>query len=130
MGLLREDKIFAAKDCTKFALNRGESSDMVSYSENAKARFHGNCTFAENGTLINTVLDTVEYHDLVKNLMGPVTGEPPSVPTFLTKTGSDDHKVMYTSYSRSGNTFLRRYLEQITGINTGSDGDLDYSLHH
>jgi len=122
--------IYAAKDCTKFALARSEGSEMVSYSENAKARFHGNSTFNKNGTLINTALESVAYADLVEKLMGPVTGEPPAVPTFLTKTGNDENKVMYTSYSRSGNTFLRRYLEQITGVNTGSDGDLDYMLHH
>jgi hypothetical protein len=29
--------------------------------------------------------------------------------------------ITYTSYPRSGNTFLRKYLENITGIATGSD---------
>ena len=33
-------------------------------------------------------------------------------PTFLTtEANSENNKVMYTSYSRSGNTFLRKYLE-------------------
>ena len=29
--------------------------------------------------------------------------------------------VAFQSYPRSGNTFLRKYLEQITGIYTGAD---------
>lgn len=40
-----------------------------------------------------------------------------------------DCKVAYTSYSRSGNTFLRKLLEKTSGIWTGSDGDLNYHLH-
>ena len=32
-------------------------------------------------------------------------------------------KVLLTSYSRSGNTLIRKYLEDITGIITGSDVD-------
>jgi len=41
-----------------------------------------------------------------------------------------DNKIAYASYSRSGNTFLRRYLEKVGGIYTGSDGDLNYALHY
>jgi hypothetical protein len=49
--------------------------------------------------------------------------------TFL--DGADfDSKVAYTSYSRSGNTLFRKLLEQTTGVFTGSDGDLNYSLHY
>lgn len=45
------------------------------------------------------------------------------IPTFL--NGKDfKNKVAFTSYSRSGNTFLRKYLEEITGVCTGSDGDI------
>ena len=30
---------------------------------------------------------------------------------------------------RNGNTFLRRYLEQITGVYTGTDMNIDYTFH-
>ena len=33
-------------------------------------------------------------------------------------------QVGLTSFSRSGNSMLRAYLEKITGLATGSDGDL------
>jgi hypothetical protein len=45
--------------------------------------------------------------------------------------GSDlDKKVAYASYSRSGNTLFRIYIENATGIWTGSDGDLNQCLHY
>lgn len=40
---------------------------------------------------------------------------------FLDGTELKKNKVCYQSYPRSGNTFLRKYLELITGIATGSD---------
>lgn len=39
---------------------------------------------------------------------------------------SGDHVALMT-FPRSGNSFLRRYLELITGIYTGSDIDVRYS---
>lgn len=38
-------------------------------------------------------------------------------------------KVVLTSYPRSGNTLLRKYLEDITGIVTGSDCDVKRKLN-
>lgn len=37
--------------------------------------------------------------------------------------------ISYTSYPRSGNTFLRKYLENITGIATGSDQLMKFTLN-
>jgi len=36
--------------------------------------------------------------------------------------------VVFLSYPRSGNTFLRNYLEEITGIVTGSDMSLELTI--
>jgi len=38
------------------------------------------------------------------------------------------HAIAYSSYPRSGNTFLRKYLENITGIATGSDQLMKFCL--
>ena len=38
-------------------------------------------------------------------------------------------KVAFQSLVRSGNTFLRKYLEQITGIFTGADMGIDMTFH-
>ena len=39
-------------------------------------------------------------------------------------------KVILTSYPRSGNTLLRKYLEDITGVITGSDCDVKRKLNN
>ena len=39
---------------------------------------------------------------------------------FLDSTSIEGKRVGFTSYPRSGNSFLRRYLEQVSGTTTGS----------
>jgi hypothetical protein len=43
------------------------------------------------------------------------------IPTFLDGKPITGDKVAYMTYPRSGNTFLRKYLELITGVTTGSE---------
>ena len=40
---------------------------------------------------------------------------------YLDGEANPSNKVAFTSFPRSGNSFLRRYLELLTGIVTGSD---------
>ena len=43
-------------------------------------------------------------------------------PKFLDgKVSMDGHRVAFPSFPRTGNSFLRKYLQQVTGISTGSD---------
>ena len=44
-------------------------------------------------------------------------------------SGGLDDAISYTSYPRSGNTMLRKYLENITGIATGSDQIMKWTLN-
>lgn len=37
--------------------------------------------------------------------------------------------ITYATYPRSGNTFLRKYFEEITGVATGSDMVMKYNLN-
>lgn len=47
---------------------------------------------------------------------------------FLNKKQSlDGNKVAFISFPRSGNSFLRKYLESLTGIITGSDCPMTFS---
>ena len=46
---------------------------------------------------------------------------------FLDGADMTGNQVAFTSFPRSGNTFLRRYLEEITGIYTGSDMLVEYT---
>jgi len=44
---------------------------------------------------------------------------------FLDENDSiEGNKIFYTSYPRSGNSFLRKLLEEVTGIATGSNWPL------
>ena len=38
------------------------------------------------------------------------------------------NRVALQSFCRSGNTFLRRFVEQITGVYTGSDMSIEYTF--
>ena len=116
------------------------NAELTLFQKNAERRFFGTPTFdSSTGVLINSSKQpTFAYKDVIQKLMGECKTDEQETkdliarrPTFLTtEANSENNKVMYTSYSRSGNTFLRKYLEQLTGINTGSDGDLNYNLHH
>jgi hypothetical protein len=46
---------------------------------------------------------------------------------FLDKEPIDGKKVCFTSIHRSGNTFMRQYLEMLTGVATGGDVKFDIS---
>ena len=37
-------------------------------------------------------------------------------------------KVSYSTYPRVGNSFLRKYLQMITGVATGSDMTMEFNL--
>lgn len=43
---------------------------------------------------------------------------------FLDGSPKPGNKVAFCSFPRSGNSFLRKYLEKLTGITTGSDNDI------
>lgn len=57
-----------------------------------------------------------EYRDLLKD--GPV---------FLDRS-EEFPKVAFASWARTGNSFLRKLLEQVTGVFTGSDMQLEKTL--
>jgi hypothetical protein len=44
---------------------------------------------------------------------------------FLDESEPVRNRICYSSHPRSGNTFLRKYFETVTGISTGSDMSLD-----
>ena len=67
------------------------------------------------------------YDDLRADLLTLVSDdEQLNLPEIkLIEKGNSDHKtIVLASYSRSGNTMLRAYLEKIMGLATGSDGNI------
>ena len=69
--------------------------------------------------------------DLKKTLLGPVESAADYEQKLLSDTrelvrlldgaSTQGDRTSYMTYPRSGNTFLRKYLELITGVGTGSD---------
>jgi hypothetical protein len=89
--------------------------------------FFGNTKTDARGRIINTELPFKKLEHIKRHLLSPKIDLDNNVPpTFLKGL---HEKIAFTSYSRSGNTLLRKYLENITGVVTGSDGDLRHSLH-
>lgn len=129
VNMFRTGSFFARLDFNKFSL-RKLNQEFVSASESVALFHRGNEVDRNNGLIKNEVLPTVSYQELKSRLLGqsgPV--EELELPTFLNGQAFGN-KIAYASYSRSGNTFFRKYLEQIGGIFTGSDGDLNYALHY
>ena len=47
----------------------------------------------------------------------------------LIEKGKSEHNtIVLTSYSRSGNTMIRAYIEKIMGLATGSDGNIQTKM--
>ena len=47
---------------------------------------------------------------------------------FLDGAPNKSNKIAFCSFPRSGNTFLRRYMELLTGISTGADNSLNFGF--
>jgi len=47
----------------------------------------------------------------------------------LDGTQNKSNKIGFQSFPRSGNTFLRKYCELLTGVETGGDNTLNVNVH-
>jgi hypothetical protein len=47
---------------------------------------------------------------------------------FLDGADLSGFKIAYATFPRTGNTLLRKYIEEITGVATGADMSLDLTL--
>ena len=139
--IFRLDGICTNKDATKYSIKpittlklnkRGEmeKDEYMTYHQGIEHKFPG-YKLDENHIVVNVsdVTIDLEQHcklllskrlediDLYNNkLKGELFG---GQAHFL--SGKPLRAVSYTSYPRSGNTFLRKYLENITSVATGSD---------
>jgi hypothetical protein len=71
--------------------------------------------------------------DLEKHIQLLLSKDLTNIPDFSRQarflSGAPFQAISYTSYPRSGNTFLRKYLENITGVATGSDQLMKFTLN-
>ncbi|CDW90322.1 fbox domain containing protein [Stylonychia lemnae] len=132
-NLFRSNAFYSNPDCSKFSMTQIDQS-YKKYSEQIEAIYPG--YFIDDNFLVvnkndlqidlNSLrdfflsTDLVNYETLKANFIGTQT-------RFLMPT--KELGVTYTSFPRSGNTFLRKYFETITGIATGSDMVMKFSLN-
>ena len=127
-NMVRAGMIFARKDYNKFSSKKVEGV-YLGIQEMLDTVHRGNEIDRATGLLRNINIPTVSYKEHAEHLLSKGDLSELGLPKFFDSKPYDG-KVAYASYSRSGNTFFRRYLEQAGGIFTGSDGDLNYALHY
>ena len=131
-SLLREDLVFVDKICYRWTVRKQEG--FSSYSERFRQLFgaDGKYKCAPGGSIYPAKARTLSYSHLISVLKSKDValleenrwiwdGEF----RFLDgqeRLGFEGHRnhVQFTSFPRSGNSFLRRLVEQLTGTTTGS----------
>jgi hypothetical protein len=95
-----------------FSLQRDENNShgMLSWQENIALKFKGKKLCQTTQRVLNGDSPTLDLANLKALLLAPAGEEGDRELKFLNPSGVLN-KVMYNSYSRSGNTFLRKYLE-------------------
>ena len=123
-SLLREDLIYADLLSYRYTVNKQEG--YFSYSEIFQKKFPFGYVCDKQGRVVPSIARRVNLN----NLRNVLTSQDEAV--FMENSWIWDgefrfldsqpieRRIGFTSYPRSGNSFLRRYVEQITGITTGS----------
>jgi len=120
--------IYARKDFNKFSTIKQDN--FFTLSENLDLRHHSNQVDHMSGKILNSKHPSTTFSDLRSKLLSKeVDLLDENLPVSFLCQNSSTPTIAYTSYSRSGNTFLRKYLENSNGTFTGSDADLNYSMH-
>ena len=142
--LFKADEIFANPDGTEFSVKKiwqtketGEVVEFFNYTEGLRKKFPGyemdsnNVVYNVSDREINLddhwKLLLIDYNEKLYNEKVADDSFGRTQAKFLSKGLSD--AISYTSYPRSGNTMLRKYLENITGIATGSDQIMKFTLN-
>ena len=143
--LFKEDRVMCDTECNQYSLDTFKQLDQVtnpkgqfelcsdrmqrrfpSYELDEGNRFRpGPETETANFTTLKNLLLSKDLTDITK--LHEMTADDKCV--FLdSSVDLTGNKVAFQSFVRSGNTFLRRYIEQITGIFTGSDMGIDHTF--
>ena len=142
--LFKADELFANPDGTEFSVKKifvynsdGTTVEFFNYTEGLRKKFPG-YELDENNVIYNVNDKEINLDDHWKLLLTDFDEKlykekiaddsfGRTQAKFLSKGLSD--AISYTSYPRSGNTMLRKYLENITGIATGSDQIMKFTLN-
>lgn len=128
VSLAREDLIFSDKICYRWTVNKQDG--YFSYSELVTKNFGSTYGCDSAGRIYPKTARTVNYAHLVSVLKSKDEqvfkdnawlwdGEFRLLDRKLNLLAEKNH-VCFTSFPRSGNSFLRKFIEQVSGISTGS----------
>lgn len=130
-SLFREDMLYANDVCSHYSITR--HAGYLNYSEIFRKKIGDGYRINKDGTVAATTAKTLNFRNLIKMLKSKdaslfeqsqwmwngdfkfLDGE--KLPS----------KIAFNTFPRSGNSFLRRLLEQVTGISTGATVQLHTS---
>ena len=130
-SLFREDWLYTNDLASHYSLKRHDG--FFNFSEMFRKRYGNEYITAKDGTVIPTTARQINF----KSLWDMLRSSDESVFTKNKWIYDGDFKfcdgeklpskIAFNTYPRSGNSFLRKYLEQLTGISTGATVQLHTS---
>jgi hypothetical protein len=123
-SLFREDMLYCNDLGSHYSVTRHEG--FLNFSEMFRKRYGDGYNTLKDGTVAVTTAKTINFKSLIKMLKSKdekdfVANEWIYNGDFKFLDGERiNSKIGFNTYPRSGNSFLRKYLEQLTGISTGA----------
>lgn len=125
--LCRKDMVFTNKSHQQFSFERF-NDEYRKFSEMMETDYAGYELGSDERTLVAKTARTVSLKDLKKVLLSKDMKDYEDNrwmfeggAKFLDGEDIDGSRIAMVTYPRTGNTFLRKLLQEITGIATGSD---------
>ena len=132
-ALLRTDAFYGNHDFTKFSMKK-INDEYLLFSESIATKYPGYIMDKkyriQNKDDVEVDLNRFKDLLLSKNIDDYFSNKDKyfgKQTRFLNR--EPIHNITYASYPRSGNSFLRKYFENITGLATGSDMVLKFNLN-
>ena len=135
MELFRDDKVLATKDMHKFSVNPAmqhtdsNKTDCMLFSDRVALMYPGYLIDERLCIRAGPTSQTLNFDNLRELFLSKDLSrcaefkwiEQESNRFLDGKVDMLPHSVAFSSYPRAGNSFLRRYIESITGITSGSN---------
>ena len=130
-SLFREDMLFANDVCSHYSVTRHEG--FLNYTEIFRKKIGEGYKINKDGTVAVTTAPTLNFRNLTEMLKSKDAALFEQAQwmwngDFKFLDGEVlPSKIAFNTFPRSGNSFLRRLLEQVTGISTGATVQLHTS---
>jgi len=130
-NLFRTDALYGNSEMVKYSTEK-LTDEYSTFSEKLKERYPGYTIDDHFAIVPLPETRTVNFKDFIELLKSKNLSKLKENrwifeggAKFLDGTVPVKNKICYSSHPRSGNSFMRKYFESVTGISTGSDISLD-----